>query len=187
MEHFAVFFVHSIFLLYICSVKRFIVIAEEGDLIGEKKLIGQYLREECLADWQVVVSGVGAANVIRTLRELPRDAEILNVGYAGSSNFPIGSLVAVSEVRLNHPNCTYPEPAMPLDIVPEEWLRRKPDYCAIDYSGADFVLASDYKDCTFDMELAYMAAFGFKKLYALKIVSDNLSLHDYRQVAAGVE
>ena len=48
------------------------------------------------------------------------------------------------------------------------------------------MLQSDYQDCVFDMELAYIAALGFEQLYSLKIVSDNLSLHDYREVAAGV-
>jgi hypothetical protein len=37
------------------------------------------------------------------------------------------------------------------------------------------------------MELAYIAAMGFTHLHALKIVSDNLSLHTYREVAAAVE
>jgi hypothetical protein len=37
------------------------------------------------------------------------------------------------------------------------------------------------------MELAYIAAMGFEHLVAVKIVSDNLSLHAYREVAAGVE
>jgi hypothetical protein len=36
------------------------------------------------------------------------------------------------------------------------------------------------------MELAFIAALGFENLYSLKIVSDNLSLHTYREVAAGV-
>jgi hypothetical protein len=37
------------------------------------------------------------------------------------------------------------------------------------------------------MELAYIAAMGFTHLSSLKVVSDNLSLHAYREVAAGVE
>ena len=46
---------------------------------------------------------------------------------------------------------------------------------------------SDYRDCVFDMELAYIAALGFENLCSIKIVSDNLSLHTYREVAAGVD
>ena len=49
------------------------------------------------------------------------------------------------------------------------------------------MLASDYKDCVFDMELAYIAALGFKHLHSLKYVSDNLSLHKYHELTHGVE
>ena len=56
------------------------------------------------------------------------------------------------------------------------------------YTSNDFVTSTTIKeDCVFDMELAYIAAMGFQHLHALKIVSDNLSLHTYREVAAAVE
>ena len=176
-------------------VNHYIIIAEEGDFIGEKKLLAQHLTGHWNGDcwqtpdginWRIIVTGVGAINVIRTLKELPKESVILNIGYAGSSNFEIGSAVQVSEVRLNHPNCQYPEPTLLLDAIPTAWLQSE-GITSVDYSGADFVLASDYKDCVFDMELAYIASFGFNRCYALKIVSDNLSLHDYRKLAAGVE
>jgi hypothetical protein len=48
-------------------------------------------------------------------------------------------------------------------------------------------MASDYKDCVFDMELAFIAALGFKHLHSLKYVSDNLSLHAYHELTHGVE
>ena len=96
---------------------HYIVIAEAGDLIGEQKLITQYLRGEMrevesegeqwvMEDgnvWDIIVTGVGAINVMHTLKNLPRDATIINIGYAGSANYEIGSAVCVEEVRLNHP------------------------------------------------------------------------------------
>ena len=175
---------------------HFIVIAEAGDFIGEQKLIAQHLCGEMrdnrwyMSDgsvWDIVVTGVGAINVMRTLRDLPRDAKIINIGYAGSANYEIGSVVSVKEVRLNHPCVTYPEPELHLQIVPAEYLK-SPETClhSVCYSNTDFVLQSDYVDCVFDMELAYIAALGFENLSSLKIVSDNLSLHTYREVAAGV-
>jgi hypothetical protein len=175
---------------------HFIVIAEAGDFIGEQKLIAQHLCGEMrdnrwyMSDgsvWDILVTGVGAINVMRTLRDLPRDAKIINIGYAGSANYEIGSVVSVKEVRLNHPCVTYPEPELHLQIVPAEYLKR-PETClhSVCYSNTDFVLQSDYVDCVFDMELAYIAALGFENLSSLKIVSDNLSLHTYREVAAGV-
>ena len=168
-----------------------IVIAEEG----ERKLIEKYIPD---CKWDVLVTGVGAVNVIRSLRDLPRDIRILNIGYAGSANFEIGTLVEVSEVRLNHPNCNYNEPVVP--VSPCDLSNNAPctaqdapslfpiaDRRAVCYSNCDFVLQSDYKDCVFDMELAYIAALGFERVSALKVVSDNLSLHAYHEVTKGVE
>lgn len=176
---------------------HFIVIAEAGDFIGEQKLIAQHLCGEMrdnqwhMSDgtvWDIIVTGVGAINVMHTLRDLPRAAKLINIGYAGSANYEIGSVVSVDEVRLNHPCVSYPEPELKLATIPSEYLN-KPEACltSVCYSNTDFVLQSDYTDCVFDMELAYIAALGFENLYALKIVSDNLSLHTYREVAAGVD
>jgi len=161
---------------------NYLLIAEEG----ERDLLAKYLPK---CDWPVIVTGVGAINIIRSLQDLPRDAQLLNIGYAGSANFDIGTLVEVTEVRLNHPNVTYPEPALPLTPLHEIstfhfQLSTINSPC---FSNCDFVLASDYKDCVFDMELAFIAALGFKSLSSLKIVSDNLSLHAYHDLTHGVE
>lgn len=177
--------------------KHYIVIAEAGDFIGEQKLIAQHLNGEMRdgkwymsdgTEWEILVTGVGAINVMHTLRDIPRDAMLINIGYAGSANYEIGSAVLVQEVRLNHPCVSYPEPELVLPIMPNTFL-----HCAakclqsVCYSNTDFVLQSDYVDCVFDMELAYIAALGFTQLFAIKIVSDNLSLHTYREVAAAVQ
>ena len=177
--------------------KHYIVIAEAGDFIGEQKLIAQHLNGEMIdghwhmADgtiWDIIVTGVGAINVMKTLQEIPRNSHIINIGYAGSANYNIGSVVCVTEARLNHPCVSYPEPQLLLQPILAEYLKN-PTECisSVCYSNTDFVLQSDYKDCVFDMELAYIAAMGFDHLVSLKIVSDNLSLHDYRTVAAAVE
>ena len=161
--------------------------AEEGEL----PLIDK-AREELgldLRDAEILFTGVGAINIIRSLQHLDREAELYNIGYAGSANFDLGSWVEVTEVRLNHPNVTYAEPRLLLvdeslgaELPLEHETRR-----AICYSNCDFVLASDYRDCVFDMELAFIAALGFKHLHALKYVSDNLSLHAYHEHTRGVE
>lgn len=166
---------------------RYIVMAEEG----ERALL-EKAREQLgldLHDAEVLFTGVGAINIIRSLQHLDREAEIYNIGYAGSANFDIGTWVEVTEVRLNHPNVTYPEPRLMLvdesqgaELPLEHETKR-----AICYSNCDFVLASDYKDCVFDMELAFIAALGFKRLHSLKYVSDNLSLHTYHEHTHGVE
>lgn len=154
---------------------KFLIIAEEQ----ERKIA-----EEIFPDIPVIVAGVGAFNIMKSLRDLPLDSELYNVGYAGSANYPIGSIVAVNSVRLNHPNVNYPEPEYAISVVPAG----KPyDFEAVCYTGVDFCLHSDYKDCVFDMELAFIAGLGFKKVHSVKLVSDNLSLHEYREVGAGVE
>ena len=166
---------------------KYIVMAEEGEL----PLIDK-AREELgldLRDAEILFTGVGAINIIRSLQHLDREAELYNIGYAGSANFDLVSWVEVTEVRRNHPNVTYAEPRLPLideslgaELPLEHETRR-----AICYTNCDFVLASDYKDCVFDMELAFIAALGFKHLHALKYVSDNLSLHTYHEHTRGVE
>ena len=153
---------------------------------GERPLIDK-AREELgldLRDAEVLFTGVGAINIIRSLQHLGRDAELYNIGYAGSANFDLGSWVEVTEVRLNHPNVTYAEPELKLSAISNPHSVVKQAVC---YSNCDFVLASDYKDCVFDMELAFIAALGFKHLHSLKYVSDNLSLHAYHEHTRGVE
>ena len=162
--------------------KKYIIMAEEG----ERPLLDK-VREELGLDLsyiEIIFTGVGAINIIRSLQHLDREAELINVGYAGSANFDLGTWVNVSEVRLNHPNVTYPEPTLELSEISCQKSAIKRAVC---YSNCDFVLASDYKDCVFDMELAFIAALGFKNLHSLKYVSDNLSLHAYHEHTHGVE
>lgn len=161
---------------------KYIFMAEEGEHV----LLDQ-VREQLgldLSDATLVYTGVGAINIIRSLQDLDREAEVYNIGYAGSANFDLGSWVEVTEVRLNHPNVTYPEPELKLESIGLSHQQVKQAVC---YSNCDFVLASDYKDCVFDMELAFIAALGFKHLHSLKHVSDNLSLHAYHDLTHGVE
>ena len=160
-------------------MEHLILIAEEG----ERDLIAKYLPN---TDWPVLVTGVGGVNIVRALRDVPKDTHVLNIGYAGSANFNIGTVVEVTEVFTNHPNCRFAEPTLKLDPV-DDGLFPIADRKAVCYTNSDFVLASDYKDCVFDMELAYIAAMGFAKTSALKLVSDNLSLHAYHELTNGVE
>lgn len=122
----------------------------------------------------IIVTGVGAVNVFRTLSPIPRDTELVNVGFAGSADYAIGSEYEITECLLYHPNVTYQEPLFRLTPYTQE---RPTTIC---FTNNDFVLQSDYKRCVFDMELAFILAMGFEKVHSLKIVSDNLSLHEYR-------
>jgi len=160
---------------------KIIVMAEEGERCLLEKAQEQFGLD--LSDAQLIYTGVGAINIIRSLANVDREAEVYNIGYAGSANFDLGTWVEVTEVRLNHPNVTYPEPELPLSTFDSRLSTIK----SVCYTNTDFVLASDYKDCVFDMELAFIAALGFKHLHSLKYVSDNLSLHAYHDLTHGVE
>ena len=159
---------------------KYIIMAEEGERVLLDKACEQLGLD--LSDATILYTGVGAINIIRNLQQLDREAEIYNIGYAGSANYDIGTWVEVTEVRLNHPKVTYKEPVLPLTV--SHWPLAKEAIC---YTNTDFVLESDYKDCVFDMELAFIAALGFKNLHSLKYVSDNLSLHKYHELTHGVE
>ena len=170
-------------------MRKIIVMAEEGELSlldKAKEQLGLDLR-----DAQLIYTGVGAINIIRSLAGLDREVEVYNIGYAGSANFEIGTWVEVTEVRLNHPNVTYPEPELHLSQITNQKSKIKNQKSqiikSVCYTNTDFVLASDYKDCVFDMELAFIASLGFKQLHSLKYVSDNLSLHTYHDLTHGVE
>ncbi|MBQ7209832.1 MAG: hypothetical protein IJS05_02910 [Paludibacteraceae bacterium] len=135
----------------------------------------------------VLVTGVGAINIYRSLNDIPRDTQLINVGYAGSANFEIGTWVRVTESFLHHPNVKYPEPEqhLPTNIIqPATDIKFIEAPC---YSAVDFVVQSPYNDCVFDMELAFICAMGFKNVHSYKYVSDNLSLHEYRDTANPVE
>ena len=161
---------------------RFIIMAEEGERVlldQAKEALGLDL-----SDTELIFTGVGAINIIRSLQHLDRDAELINIGYAGSANFDLGTWVEVTEVRLYHPNVTYPEPELKISNQQSTINNVKQAPC---FTSTDFVLASDYKDCVFDMELAFIAALGFTNLHSYKYVSDNLSLHAYHDLTHGVE
>ena len=162
--------------------KKYIIMAEEGEHSLLEKAQCTFGLD--LSDAELIYTGVGAINIIRSLQHLDRDAELYNIGYAGSANFDLGTWVEVTEVRLNHPNVTYPEPEL---TIQKSKLKIQNCLQAVCYSNCDFVLATDYKDCVFDMELAFIAALGFKHLHSFKYVSDNLSLHAYHELTNGVE
>lgn len=165
-------------------MKGYLLIAEEQEL----KLLPELgLNPE---EWKIIITGVGAINIMNATRSIPKDALVVNVGYAGSSNFEIGTWVDVTEARLHHPKVTYPEPTLTLNVRAQE-LGLKPDVLAemkqaICYSGVDFVTESCFRDCAFDMEVTFIAAQGFTRLCSLKYVSDNLDIHTYREKGAGV-
>lgn len=144
-------------------MNRYLVVATEDEL--------QLPWAQAMSDHQPIVTGVGGTNVIRALRDLPRDSEIFNVGYAGSLCYPVGSTQWVTYCRLWHPNVEFKEPSFKLSETGH----------VICLTAGDFVLDGSLLPIhtVVDMELAYIAAFGFAKLTAIKYISDNLNYKEY--------
>lgn len=152
-------------------MKYLVVIAEKEEL----KLVEQLGYNH----YPVLITGVGALNVIEALRDVPKDVCIINIGYAGSKDLEPGVFYRIDTVSLYHPNVTYNEHTYDLGFIP--WMTDSEDDPAKCLTGTDFVLKSDVKRCVFDMELAYIKALGFENVIAYKYVSDNLDLQEYRE------
>ena len=149
-----------------------VVIAEKEEL----KLVEQLGYK----DYPTLITGVGALNIIETLKDIPKDVSIINIGYAGSKNLEPGKFYAIDGVSLYHQNVKYIEPSYSLGYNP--WVGEVEPLTPVKcLTGTDFVLESDVKGCVFDMELAYIKALGFEDVIAYKYVSDNLDLQEYRE------
>ena len=146
-----------------------ILAAEEAEY---KKCVEMFPEYEC------VLMGVGAGNVIKTCAALPEGTKVVNIGYAGSNKKSIGEIFAVSEsFRLVNGHYNFTDHANPLH------LSDKGLPC---FTNNDFVTESDKEEpVLFDMELNYIAAFTphINLLASIKIVSDNLDVDVFRNNA----
>ena len=153
-------------------MKYLVVIAEKEEL----KLVEQLGYK----DYPILITGVGALNIIEALKDIPKYVSIINIGYAGSKNLEPGKFYAIDGVSLYHQNVKYIEPSYSLGYNP--WVGGVEPLTPVKcLTGTDFVLESDIKGCVFDMELVYIKALGFEDVIAYKYVSDNLDLQEYRE------
>ena len=138
----------------------YLVVATEEEL----KLIPSDKRE-------AIVTGVGGANAVAALRDIPRDADILNVGYAGSRHLPIGRRITIGRCRTYHPNVTFAEQTFILGSG-----------AGLCLTAGDFVKEADIPtDAVVDMELAYICALGFTNIKSIKVVSDHFDYDQYEK------
>ena len=135
----------------------------------------QRLAEKYLPEYTIVYMGIGASNVIRTLCELPKDTPVVNIGFAGSSDLPIGSVNIVSTTwRLKDESFVFDDYHHGYELSP---------FGIPCYTSNSFVTSTNLSGgVLFDMELNYIAAFPVRLLGAIKIVSDNLCLETYKHV-----
>lgn len=133
---------------------------------------------ELFPEYECVLMGVGAGNVIKTCAALPEGTNVVNIGYAGSNSIEIGTVVTVSTShRLVEGKYNFTDHNNPLQLCAEGYP------C---YTNNDFVTESDATEPTlFDMELNYIAAFvpRINLIASIKVVSDNLCLDFFRNNA----
>ena len=124
----------------------------------------------------IVLDQWGETAAIKTLSkkllngEFKKGDRFFNVGYVGSNEFPIGTVVVVGTVSRETPSHTVKEPTFTLD-------KESKVKC---YSSLDFVESTKHTG-VFDMELYTFATF-FPNIKSVKIVSDNLNFHEFEQV-----
>jgi hypothetical protein len=151
-----------------------IVIAEKEEL----KLV----EELGYGNYPVLITGVGGVNVITALKDLPKDSEIMNIGYCGSEVFEIGKKLEIIAVKTHHEIADFDEYFMKLNPI-----CKGVDDMAFCYTSTDFVTKVKkqekdgfWSDCVYDMELAFIRAM-FDNVKAIKVVSDNLNKKEYEK------
>ena len=122
----------------------------------------------------IIITGIGALNVMRALSSIPRDAKLLNVGYCGSGAFKRGETVTIDSCTLWHPGIKYEEPIF--SLFPVEGYPKANCYTITDFGGDKAV------NGVFDMELAFILGMGFSNVRAIKCVSDNCDYEEYEQM-----
>ena len=155
-------------------MNRYLLVATPEELYLPAAINAMY-------DRTVIITGPAAMDVIRACKDLPRDSDVLNVGYAGSPDITPGTEVWIIRSKLWHPNAGVfkNEPCVPLPASMYADILQTAE-C---YTAGDFVTSAEGLPlgCVVDMELAYIAAFGFTHLTAIKYVSDNLNKAQYDQ------
>lgn len=122
----------------------------------------------------ILITGPGALNIARALKGVDRKTEIINVGYAGSKDYPIGTVVSVGKSTLWHTRAKYVEPEYVIDWKEDSVCYTSSDF--VEYSPA----VGELEHAVFDMELAHIASLGFESIKAYKVISDNLSYDEYK-------
>lgn len=150
-----------------------ITIAEASEL----KLIEEITGGQAWSG-RIIITGVGMMNTIRALKDVPRTATILNLGYAGTNTLEKGKCYQVSTSFTHHSKAQFREDPIWLE---QYFMDRDAFPC---YTATDFVEQTEVDHpALFDMELAAIASMGFSKVMSIKKVSDKLDYDQYKQEA----
>ena len=126
---------------------------------------------------KIIITGAGLCNVIQTPRinVNPGDT-LINIGYAGSTEHPVGEVRTVNACRRLKASKTVKEHIIYTDKI-------KSLASAVCHTADDFVDRDEVKGALLplvDMELYYLASI-YPQMRAIKIISDNLSYNDYKE------
>ena len=133
---------------------------------------------------ELIITDISRNGIIKSLLTIDtKDKIIINVGFVGSNNIKIGEVIQVDKSYGYHFDLTpfgtpkYIAPNSPYEIDKIKNLK------SIDcYTSDGFVTSTNIKeDAIFDMELNAITLFPHKKLYSIKIVSDNLNSKSYQE------
>ncbi len=173
-------------ILLICAMEK-----EAKQIVEalEMKELHLNLFENKTKNMQLLITGIGkeltAISLTRYLSENGNPDLIINVGYAGSTDIPIGKWVNIS--RAYNYEWEFPGEEKYIMLAGGsqklELLKDSNIESVECYSSESFVTETDIKDhVAFDMELHSISLICdlYKiKLLSLKKISDNLSVGDY--------
>ena len=160
-------------------MKTFILVAN-GD---EARHVKSLENDSC----QVIITGEGRTNVIKTLAEKLKDGtisgdyQIINAGYVGGEGFHVGDVVKIGRVSHFIPSTTIKEREIYINCSSTE-LPQTECFTADNFVDADSVGPWVPDKFVCDMELYYISLF-FPEVISYKIVSDELNLDDYKNVS----
>lgn len=135
----------------------------------------------------LLLTGIGKQTtmfqLVKYLENHIRPDKIVNIGYAGSTNIPIGTWVQIENVY-NYEWNILEEQKYTIEGYPNRemlMLKELPKYPC--YTAESFVTQTDIKEnSVFDMELhsVYLVSCMYSiDLISIKLISDNLCLEDY--------
>ena len=161
-------------LIVVCAMQE-----EAINVIRKFKLkqSGDYFESE---DIRLIITGIGREKVREKLSKAVNDGklsendDVLNFGFAGGYKINTGLLLAVSQSFLI--NSEYKESGFSLDCP----VGFYPSGAVVCFTSDKFVEHSKFSNpCLYDMELHEICKFPHKKIYSIKIVSDNLSESEF--------
>ncbi len=170
-------------ILYTCAMEKEAI--EITKKLNMEKIEKNIYRNE---NETMLITGIGkqrtAINLTKYLCENEKPEQIINIGYAGSTNIEIGKWVNITRVHNYEWDILGEEKYNMSDVGNQQLVEIQANIPKVEcYSAESFVTHTDIKETVaFDMELhsiAIICSIYKIPLISLKKISDNLSLDKY--------